>query len=78
MHNAEIFGEKKNSRKKCESVQCIGDNANPPHDEDCLNLNIYLPKNFQSSEKYPVLLNIHGGAFVKVSVTPAHDVLNSL
>ena len=32
--------------------------------EDCLNLNIYLPlKSLESSEKLPVLVFIHGGAF---------------
>ena len=33
-------------------------------DEDCLNLNIYVPcRHWQGSEKLPVLVEIHGGAF---------------
>jgi carboxylesterase type B len=31
--------------------------------EDCLNLNVFLPKRRDASKKLPVLVYIHGGAF---------------
>lgn len=33
-------------------------------DEDCLFLNIYTPSNISVSQKLPVIIHIHGGAFV--------------
>ncbi|KAF2446777.1 alpha/beta-hydrolase [Karstenula rhodostoma CBS 690.94] len=34
-----------------------------PMDEACLNLNVYRPQGFNGTEKLPVLVWIHGGAF---------------
>ena len=31
--------------------------------EDCLNLNVYVPTDYDSSKKLPVMVFIHGGAF---------------
>uniref|UniRef100_A0A336MMA8 Carboxylic ester hydrolase n=1 Tax=Culicoides sonorensis TaxID=179676 RepID=A0A336MMA8_CULSO len=33
-------------------------------DEDCLYLNIYTPKNYSIGQKIPVIVHIHGGAFM--------------
>lgn len=32
-------------------------------DEDCLNLNIYVPERIESADKLPVFVEIHGGAY---------------
>lgn len=40
----------------------------PPHDfigtENCLHINVYVPQNQSSNSKLPVLVHIHGGAFM--------------
>lgn len=34
--------------------------------EDCLNLNVYVPADVDKSKKLPVMLWVHGGAFVNI------------
>jgi Carboxylesterase family len=34
--------------------------------EDCLNLNVYVPADIDKSKKLPVMLWVHGGAFVTI------------
>lgn len=36
----------------------------PGESEDCLFLNVYVPKSFKADQKAPVMVYIHGGAFV--------------
>ena len=46
-------------------------------DEDCLNLDVYIPANVNASQPLPVMVWIYGGAFVlgdKVSKNSAHVV----
>ncbi|CAD6442494.1 d5e8ad5e-9d0d-4fc9-a118-99f81d94b888 [Sclerotinia trifoliorum] len=44
--------------------RCISGPDNEPQSEDCLHLNIYRPKDSNSShESLPVLIHVHGGAF---------------
>lgn len=40
-----------------------GDSDDVPQTEDCLNLNIYRPKDRDSGKLLPVLIHIHGGSF---------------
>jgi para-nitrobenzyl esterase len=35
-----------------------------PHDEDCLTVNVFAPWNARKSDRLPVMVFIHGGAFV--------------
>jgi para-nitrobenzyl esterase len=35
-----------------------------PHDEDCLTLNVFAPRGAKKSDRLPVMVFIHGGAFV--------------
>ena len=37
------------------------------HTEDCLNLNIFIPENSLERGNLPVMVNMHGGAFVSGS-----------
>ena len=35
-----------------------------PHDEDCLTVNVFAPRDAKKSDRLPVMVFIHGGAFV--------------
>ena len=45
---------------------CIGSTLANWRSEDCLNVNVYLPKSYllDPTQKLPVLINIHGGGFL--------------
>ncbi len=54
-------------RKKPAAIQLVGASGDREYSEDCLYLNIWAPEDAQKKKNLPVLVLVHGGAFMQGS-----------